>query len=324
MTSRIETLVDWQRHRHLHRELWRDGGTGFVSAWAEEAAVTVGAPIEVLEGRAGLKAGLIDRLLASFPDCEYRPLLNLSGRFKGGDWCSACGVFVGSFNTAFCGIAPTGRKHWLRVGWFDRIEGGEIVESFIMLDLAQLLIDTGQWTMRPQPGESWWPAPSWPPEAEGNKAQPDDSQTSLDLVEAMIGGLMSYDRQSLASMGMKRFWTPQFQWYGPGGIGSARGHANYEAVHQQPFLTAFPDRVGGNHKCRIGDGMLVASTGWPSIRATHLGSGWLGLSATNKSITMRVMDFWRREGDMLVENWVMIDMVDLLAQLGRPILASST
>jgi hypothetical protein len=31
---------------------------------------------------------------------------------------------------------------------------------------------------------------------------------------------------------------------------------------------------------------------------------------------MRVMDFWRREGDLLVENWVFIDMVDLFLQLG--------
>jgi hypothetical protein len=31
---------------------------------------------------------------------------------------------------------------------------------------------------------------------------------------------------------------------------------------------------------------------------------------------MRVMDFWRREGDRLAENWVFIDTIDLLDQLG--------
>jgi hypothetical protein len=31
---------------------------------------------------------------------------------------------------------------------------------------------------------------------------------------------------------------------------------------------------------------------------------------------MRVMDVWRREGDLLAENWVFIDMIDLLDQLG--------
>ncbi len=28
------------------------------------------------------------------------------------------------------------------------------------------------------------------------------------------------------------------------------------------------------------------------------------------------MDFWRREGERLAENWVMIDIPDLLNQMG--------
>ncbi len=28
------------------------------------------------------------------------------------------------------------------------------------------------------------------------------------------------------------------------------------------------------------------------------------------------MDFWRVEGDKLVENWVLIDILDFLAQVG--------
>jgi hypothetical protein len=32
------------------------------------------------------------------------------------------------------------------------------------------------------------------------------------------------------------------------------------------------------------------------------------------------MDFWRREDDMLVENWVFIDMVDLISQFGIDLL----
>jgi hypothetical protein len=31
---------------------------------------------------------------------------------------------------------------------------------------------------------------------------------------------------------------------------------------------------------------------------------------------MRVMDFWRREGNLLAENWVFIDLPDLLLQMG--------
>jgi len=54
----------------------------------------------------------------------------------------------------------------------------------------------------------------------------------------------------------------------------------------------------------MGDGPYVGSVGWPSIRATHLGGDWLGLAPTGRPVTMRVMDLWRREGGLLVENWV--------------------
>jgi predicted ester cyclase len=132
---------------------------------------------------------------------------------------------------------------------------------------------------------------------------------------------MRYDGRTLASMGMRAFWTDRFHWYGPGGIGMARGHADYERAHQGPFLRAFPDRVGGDHKCRIGDGPYVASTGWPSIRATHGGGGWLGMPPTGRPVSMRVMDFWRRSDDRLAENWVFIDILDLALQMDVDILA---
>jgi SnoaL-like polyketide cyclase len=66
--------------------------------------------------------------------------------------------------------------------------------------------------------------------------------------------------------------------------------------------------------------MYCASTGWPSIQATHAGP-YLGQPATNKRITMRVMDFWRREGELLAENWVFIDLADLFLQFGRDLFA---
>ena len=37
---------------------------------------------------------------------------------------------------------------------------------------------------------------------------------------------------------------------------------------------------------------------------------------------MRVMDFWSARGGKLIENWVMIDIPDLLDQLGIDILAA--
>ena len=33
------------------------------------------------------------------------------------------------------------------------------------------------------------------------------------------------------------------------------------------------------------------------------------------TITCRISDWWRRDGDKLVENWVFVDLVNMLKQL---------
>jgi predicted ester cyclase len=305
-----------QAHRQLDT-----GAQPLCSAlYAPDCQFHISAPVELCSGTAALYAHFWTPLLRAFPDLERRTDILLSGNFKDGDWFASSGYFIGHFEQPLFGIKPSGRPHWLRFGWYDRVEADKVVESYVILDIARLLIEVGQWPLRDQLGESWSPAPQTQDGIALTHADPAESKKSLDLVEAMIAGLMRFDGTSLASMGMVRFWTPQFQWYGPGGIGSARGHKDYERAHQGPFLKAFPDRIGGNHKCRIGDGVYVASTGWPSINATHTGDDWIGLPATNKRITQRIMDFWRREDDMLVENWVFIDMVDLIRQLGVELL----
>ena len=305
---------------HNHRDLGKHHAGLTELLYTPDCNFHVGAPVDHCAGTAVIIERFWQPLVRAFPDLERRTDILLSGQFKDGNWFGSSGYFVGHFENDLYGLKASGRPHFLRYGWFDRVVGDKVVESYVLLDVTRLMIETDQWPPRPQLGENWSPAPATQDGISFAVADPAESNKSLNLVEAMIAGLMSYDGKSLSSMGMKRFWTPQFQWYGPGGIGSARGHADYERAHQGPFLRAFPDRIGGNHKCRIGEGAYVASTGWPSINATHLGDDWIGIPATGKRITQRIMDFWRREDDMLVENWVFIDMVDLIGQFGIDLL----
>ena len=315
--------VDKARYWHLlheHRDLSKYHAALTAQLYAPDCNFNAGAPVDQCAGTAAIVARFWEPLVRAFPDLERRTELLMHGRFNDGDWFASTGYLVGHFQSDLYGIRASKRPHFLRYAWFDRVVGDHVVESYVLLDLARLMIETGQWPLRPQLGERWSPVPATQDGLALTDSDPEDSSISLKLVENMIAGLMSYDQKSLSSMGMTRFWTPQFQWYGPGGIGSARGHADYERAHQGPFLKAFPDRIGGNHKCRIGDGHYVASTGWPSLNATHLGDDWLGIPATGKRITQRIMDFWRREDMMLVENWVFIDMIDLIGQLGIDLL----
>ena len=272
------------------------------------------APVNQAEGAAGYQTRLLDPLLAAFPHGEERVDIRLAGRYKEGDWVASSGHIAGIFARDLYDIPATGRAAMVRFGRFERHENGRIAETILILDLPALMMQSGCWPCGSAMGPSF-PAPG--PATHDGIVKRDDrgGAESLALVNAMIGGLHEFDG-SLKSMRMTGFWTEDFWWYGPAPIGNFRGHSDYERGHQLPFLTAFPDRVGGNHRARIGEGHYVASTGWPSIAATHIGGGWLGLAPTNRQITMRVMDFWRRVGDFLAENWVMIDIPDLLAQMG--------
>ena len=78
---------------------------------------------------------------------------------------------------------------------------------------------------------------------------------------------------------------------------------------------------GGSHYVRIGDGRFSATGGWPSRHMLHQGGGWLGLPPTGRAITMRVMDFYSAEQGLIRENWVPIDLINVLLQLDIDVLA---
>ncbi len=288
--------------------------------WAADHLLRACNPVEEQIGLAAAEQALIAPLASAFPAMTIRTAIAMQGAFQGAEWIARSGHLHGRFVAPLFSIPATGRIAHLRFGSFERIEAGRIVETLLILDLPSLMIQAGVWPL----GHAMGPALMAPPPLGGDVAfpasSPQESAQSLALVEAMIGGLKQYDG-SLKSMGMRDYWTDDFWWFGPEPIGSFQGHHDYERGHQRPFLAAFPDRVGGNHRARFGHGAFVASTGWPSIYATHAGGDWLGLAPTGRKITMRVMDFWRREGDRLAENWVMIDIPNLLQQMGVDLFA---
>jgi hypothetical protein len=279
-------------------------------------------PLNDCVGRDAVAALLWEPLLAAFPDLERRDDIQIGGEWQGTPWIGSTGHLVGTFHDDWLGIRATGGFATIRFGEFVRLRDGRACEAYVILDLLDLMRQAGIWPLAPQLGDAGRvTGPATHDGVQRGPGDPAEAAASLALVEAMIAGLMRYDRRSLDSMEQWRYWHPEFVWYGPAGIGTCRGQEDYRRVHQGPFLAAFPDRVGGDHKCRIAEGRYVGSTGWPSVRATHLGGGFLGLPPTQRRVGMRVMDFWRREGGLLRENWVFIDLLDLLGQMGLDVMA---
>lgn len=296
--------------------------------FAPDARIEVSAPIGTLIGPDQIIEGLIAPLRAALAPARRRDLLVIGGenrRDYGGEWVTAITHITGLFTAPLWGIVPSGKLVYLRIGEFWRVEQGQIVEGRLIVDLLDLIHQTGAWPL----AEMHYGAPVvFPaPETQDGLCPADRAggAASLDVVEAMLSALHVFDPNDFGSdgqVGAGGTWSPDFAWYGPGGIGSTVSWPGFVDHHRAPFLRAFPDRKGGNHYCRIGDGNFAAVSGWPSMTMTHRDT-YLGVPATGKALTLRVMDFYRIKGGLIAENWVLLDYIDMLAQMGVDVIAAA-
>jgi len=282
-----------------------------------DAVAHISHPLNDIGGATAIEQKLWTPLRSSFTRLERTHTMIAAGSFAGFDMVAILGHYRGVFISDWLGIPATNKATWLRFGEVHRLDGGRIAESWILIDILDLMRQAGFWPLAPSLGaEGLWPAPAAGGDMSLSGVDADQGRTSLDLVLAMHAGLLSFDGKNLDSMDIARFWTPGFAWYGPSGIGTTFGLEGFRRHHQIPFLVAFPDRKGGQHICRIGDGPFVVTGGWPSVTATHTGDGFLGMPATGRKVGMRVMDFYRCEGELIAENWIPIDIINLLLQMG--------
>ena len=261
-------------------------------------------------------------LLESFPDIENQPYILIGGKYEGRDYVSATGNLIGTFKKDWLGIPATNQPTWLRYSATYLIKKGKIDKIWYFFDMIDVMRQAG-FNFIPNKGIDWIPpAPMTGDGIVTYQTDKAEGQKSIDLTNAMLDGLGEYDGKTLESMAQERFWDEKdMMWYGPSGIGTTRGLKGFQDNHQIPFLVGFPDRgitpkKGKEYFAQIGDGNYSCDFGFPAMYGTHNGDGWLGLKATGKKITLRVVDYWRREGDKLKENWVFIDIVDVMEQLG--------
>jgi predicted ester cyclase len=273
-------------------------------------------PFDEIKGTSAFCSQFWEPFVRAFPDLEDQPYILMAGTFKDLDWVSLTGNYIGTFEHEWLGIPPTHQATWIRYGTFYEMKKGKIVRAYCILDMLDVIRQAGYNLFPNRAPEITINGPMTYDGILTGITDPEEGRKSLQLTEDMIKALGNFDGKNLHTMQMDKYWHPNMMWYGPAGTGSTRGLKGFQDYHQKPFLVGFPDRKGGNHKARFGDGTYSCSTGWPSIYATHGGNGWMGLEATHKKITMRVMDWWRREENMLKENWVFIDKIDLLEQLG--------
>jgi predicted ester cyclase len=299
--------------------------TALGTVFHPHAEIHLATPFEDLAGPDELHARAYLPLLDAIPDLERRDTIVLAGpTVDGVQWIGCCGYYTGTFTRPWLDIPPTGHQVAMRFHEFYRFEEGRAVEMQALWDIPELMLQARAWPMAPALGREWQvPGPAT---QDGLAERPWDaaaSARSRQLVLDMLIGLSRHATGGVAAMELDRYWHPRCNWYGPSGIGTNRGIAGFRHWHQIPFLRAMPDRSGASSSGKsdlFADGNYVAVTGWPNMRATITGDGWMGIAPAGQKITMRSLDFWRCENGLIRENWVLVDLLHVYRQIGVDVL----
>ncbi len=290
-----------------------------------QVRVSVSQPLNEISGAGAFIASVVQPMFRAFRYLHRRCDMLFGGEYNGGEWVVSHGHYFGEFVGQWLGIPGHGSPVWLRYAEFHRMEDGRSVESYLHLDMLDLLRQLDRWPLPPSNGhEGWVPGPATGDGILTTEQDPAQSQSSLGIVEGMLAELWTEEE------GWRPYWRRNMCWYGPSGYGSYFGLEGFSRF-QQPYEGIFEpgrfsstlrnsgdprlDEAVKGHYARFADGMYVACGGWPS-HGGFMARPWLGVEGRGQMFTVRIADFWRRSGDLLAENWVFADLVDMLGQLG--------
>ena len=239
------------------------------------------------------------------------------------DWVISMGHFMGLLDGNWLGLPASRKIAFLRYADFNCIKDGKIIRSSFFCDLIGFMHQLGINPLPPQTGASFiYPGPRT---HDGLLFEPQDqreSQKTLELVNRMIGDLSDLNKNKNDCPSpdlLKKTWHDDMIWYGPAGIGASYTIPRYQEQHQLPFRKGLKDKVFNGHICRFAEGNYAGFFGWPNLTNTAKG-GFLGLPASGTPADMRVVDIYRRQGEKLSENWVLIDLPWWLKQQGVDVL----
>jgi predicted ester cyclase len=281
-------------------------------------------PLNQIRGVDSVITQFWEPLLNSFPDIKRVPHILIGGLSENEEWVSGYGYFTGTFVHDWLGIPATGKKTNINFGQFFVMREGKIAESYVIFDMLSVMKQAGFQVLPPAYGQEGGKVLK--PSSNGILLTEQDdleSRKTLQLIDAMASSMGWYNRsrdmENMETMQHHHFWHPDFHWMGPTGIGSSHTIEEYKDFHQRPWVLGFGDREinekpGGRFMGFYGEGQFGALGIWDSKFSVHHGE-YQGIPATKKMMTLRDFDWYRREGDLLVQNWIPIDLIDLFLQM---------
>ncbi|MCX7056532.1 MAG: nuclear transport factor 2 family protein [Proteobacteria bacterium] len=282
-------------------------------------------PFNEIHGAAEVAAAVWAPLYRAWTPIQRRQDVFMAGtcEVSGDQWVMSMGHFLGLLDGDWLGIRASRKMTMLRFAEFNSVREGKIVKTGFFCDLIGVMHQMGINPLPPQTGASIvYPGPrthdgllmSRQPAAEGVK--------TLSVLSRMINDLNELNRTGndrCPPEVLARSWHDDMIWYGPAGIGASYTIERYQQQHQYPFREGLRDKVFHGHVCRFAEGNYACFFGWPNLSNTPTG-GFLGLPGGSIRADMRVVDVYRRHGDKLAENWVLMDIPYWLRQQGLDVL----
>jgi predicted ester cyclase len=290
------------------------------STLSSDCQIHLAFPFEDLDGPGELFEKVYLPFLSAIPDLERRDFIRMAGKSIEDNWVGCGGFYTGTFSQGWLDIPPTGQPVGMRYHEFFRLVDGKVVEMQALWDIPYVMMQAGAWPMTPSLGVDWL-APG-PATQDGIITKPYDLEKADASRQLIMDMLTAMGKHPLSGgpevMKLEQFWHPRMYWYGPAGIGTSRGIPGFRSRHQIPFLKGMPDRRGAasDDAVMFADHEYVGTTGWPNMKMTISGDGWLGIAPINQKVTMRSLDFWRIKDGLIRENWVLVDLLSVYDQIG--------
>ena len=296
--------------------------------FSEDVKVKCFYPLNEFSGITKFKEIFWLPLFEAFPDIERREQVLIGGTFADKMQIGSISTLSGIFKKPWLGIKPNFKMVNLKCCEIHELKNDKIVETHILIDVIDLIFQTGIYPINPSRGaEGNWLSPINTDGVNFYEKNPEISKLSLEqslIMQRSLNIKPELDnpsdeelRMKLIDHPQKEYWHEKMIWYGPSGVGTARSLEGFVDYHQLPFRKTFKERnywkLG--HYCEIGDGKFSLTAGWHSIQAKYGSDDWLGYSAKDKIVTMRVMDFYHHDEGKIRENWVPIDIVHILKQI---------
>ncbi|MEM1052672.1 MAG: nuclear transport factor 2 family protein [Pseudomonadota bacterium] len=317
----------------------------FEEAWLQDPVETVATSLKALvtpdyqwrgsrpfyeqPGVDDLCASVIEPMRRAFAGLERREFLKIAGTNDANEgaeiWTCSLGVLTGAFVAEWLGLKPTNRLVQIRYAEFHEVAGERIAQSAFFIDLADVLQQIGLDPFPRQLGARHiFPAPLKGLRATGATSVEQGAKT-MALLNRMIEDLDLLNKSGQDTCTpeyLARCWREDMGWYGPAGIGAMKTIELYQAQHQYPFRQGLKNKQYHGHIARFAEGDFAAFFGWPNLTNTPRG-GYLGLPESEERGEMRVVDVYRREGEKLAENWVIIDLPHYFMSFGVDLIANA-